>query len=214
MGRIVLVALAAALVAASCGGTDETSQEPPTSAPVSPSLALDPSTPVTPPTSDTEVPAEPPSTTSPLAARIPGAPLLADGSEIPPAPDVPEGPLTDDLVADLDAVFATLQSSVDIEALTRIGDSADARVAWLLSDLLRFFQRGEVADTSIASFERLTGAAITNTFAWGQVTDFLIAWDLPAPPGYVDWKRIPSRSSSLRGSLSSAMPMPQSTGVY
>jgi len=191
MGRIVLVALAAALVAASCGGTDETSQEPPTSAPVSPSLALDPSTPVTPPTSDTEVPAEPPSTTSPLAARIPGAPLLADGSEIPPAPDVPEGPLTDDLVADLDAVFATLQSSVDIEALTRIGDSADARVAWLLSDLLRFFQRGEVADTSIASFERLTGAAITNTFAWGQVTDFLIAWDLPAPPGYVDWKRIP-----------------------
>ena len=81
--------------------------------------------------------------------------------------------------------------SEGFEALTRIGDSADARVAWLLSDLLRFFQRGEVADTSIASFERLTGAAITNTFPWGQVIDFLIAWDLPAPPGCVDWKRIP-----------------------
>ncbi|MDX1450322.1 MAG: DUF3179 domain-containing (seleno)protein, partial [Acidimicrobiia bacterium] len=32
---------------------------------------------------------------------------------------------------------------------------------------------------------------VTDGFAWGQVTDWLIAWDVPAPPGYVQWKRIP-----------------------
>ena len=30
----------------------------------------------------------------------------------------------------------------------------------------------------------------TSSFPWGQVTDRLIAWDLPAPPGYVGWKRL------------------------
>jgi hypothetical protein len=63
-------------------------------------------------------------------------------------------------------------------------------VAWLLSDLLRFVQRGHVADTAVDAFERLTDTGITASFPWRQVTDFLIAWDLPAPPGYVDWKRL------------------------
>ena len=129
----------------------------------------------------------PPVTFAPLA----GGPVFADGSGIPPRPDVPDGPLSAEVIADLDVVFSMLQTSVDLAALTRVGGSGDARVAWLLSDLLRFFQRGEVADAAVTAFEQLTATTVGEGFAWGTVTDLLIAWDLPAPPGYVEWKRIP-----------------------
>ena len=117
--------------------------------------------------------------------------LLADGSAIPPAPEVPVGPLADAVVADLDLVFIGLTVGVDVEALDRLGGSGDARIAWLMSDLLRFFQNGAVADAALSAFERLTATEVDSGFAWGVVTDRLIAWDLPAPPGYVRWKRIP-----------------------
>ena len=115
----------------------------------------------------------------------------AFGEAIPAAPTVPTGPLSAALVGDIDTVFGSLLTGVDENAIFRIGQSGDPRVAWLLSDLLRFFQTGEVAFASEAAFEDLTGAEVTDDFAWGQVTDWLIAWDLPAPPGYVEWKRIP-----------------------
>ena len=125
------------------------------------------------------------------AEAPPGVLVDAFGEPIPPAPPVPTGPLDRALVADLDTVFGSLLTGVDENAIFRIGQSGDARVAWLLSDLLRFFQTGEVAFASEAAFEELTGTEVTDDFAWGQVTDWLIAWDLPAPPGYVEWKRIP-----------------------
>jgi hypothetical protein len=113
----------------------------------------------------------------------------ASGAPIPTPPEAPDGPLDPTVAADLDIVFGDLGSFVDVEAIARIGESGDSRVAWLLADLLRFAQRGHVADVTVAAFEQLTGTEVTGTFVWGQVTDRLIAWDLPAPPGYVDWKR-------------------------
>ena len=117
--------------------------------------------------------------------------VLADGSTLGPAPVVPSGPLDPQTAADLDLVFGTVTTGVDIDALTRLGQSGDARVAWLLADLLRFFQRGEVFETAIDSFEQLTGTTVEGGSVWRIVTDRLIAWDLPEPPGYVEWKRIP-----------------------
>ena len=127
----------------------------------------------------------------PQATPQPVTRRLADGSVIPQAPEAPSGPLDETLVADLDDVFGSLTGLVDVGALERVGESGDARVAWLLSDLLRFIQRGPVAETAVAAFEQLTSTDIREGFAWGIVTDWLIAWDLPAPPGYVGWKRIP-----------------------
>lgn len=125
----------------------------------------------------------------------PSAPLaLADGTIAPPAPDAPDGPLDEALVADLNIVFALVLDDIAIsaarEALARIGRSGDARVAWLLSDLLRFFQRGPLPDSTVRAFEELTQTDVPAGFAWPIVTNWLIAWDLPAPPGYVNWKRI------------------------
>jgi hypothetical protein len=82
--------------------------------------------------------------------------VFADGSEIPPAPDTPTGPLPVDVIDDLDTVFASLAIEVDFDAVARIGESGDARLAWIISDLLRFFQRGALADVVIEAFNRLT----------------------------------------------------------
>ena len=60
-----------------------------------------------------------------------------------------------------------------------------------MADLLRFFQQGPVRDAAVRAFESLTGVTLQGRSAWGSVTDHLIAWDLPAPPGYVQWKRVP-----------------------
>ena len=111
--------------------------------------------------------------------------------EYGPAPVVPEGPLDPPLVADLDLVFSDLTAGFDFEAMRRIGSSGDPRVAWLISDLLRFLQGGESGAVLVESFQELTGATIEDDFAWGAVTNHLIAWDTPAPPEYVRWKRIP-----------------------
>ena len=132
-------------------------------------------------------PTIPPPTTP--GRRSPAVPApLSDGSPPPPAPAVPDGPLDARLAADLDLVFA--EEGVNLDALARVGASEDARVAWLLSDLLRFIQLGETADAAVLAFERLTGADVPRGFAWPVVTNWLIAWDLPAPPGYVTWKRL------------------------
>ncbi len=109
-----------------------------------------------------------------------------------PAPGVPEGPFADELVADLDAVIGTLTTTVDLDALARIGRSGDPRVAWILSDLLRFIQFGPTADTALAALGQVTGLPVSDApggAAWVDVTNALIGWDVPAPPNYRDYKR-------------------------
>ena len=115
------------------------------------------------------------------------------GFEFPSAPAVPEGAPDPSLVAALDTLFSTLDSRIDTDALKAVGESGDARAAWLLSDLLRFIGGMEAADVSLASFEMLTGASVIDDpvaarSTWQSVTDHLIAWDLPALPGYQRWK--------------------------
>jgi hypothetical protein len=127
-------------------------------------------------------------TSTPVSSTAPPSRVDAAGARIPPAPEAPEGALAPAIVADLDLVLGDLGNSVDIEAVARLGEAGDARVAWLLADLLRFSQRGLLAETAVAAFERLTGTDVVSEGVWGQVTDWLIAWDLPAPPGYVGWK--------------------------
>lgn len=163
MNRITLL-LAVILVAAACSGD-----------PAATSSAGDPAAATTAaPESDADAP----------------VPVDSIGVPIPPAPTVLEGPLASEVVADLDLVFGDVGNSVDAEGITRLGRSGDARVAWLFADLLRFTQRGLIADTTVAAFEELTGTEVTDALPWGQVTDRLIAWDVPAPPGYVEWKRL------------------------
>ena len=115
------------------------------------------------------------------------------GYEFPPAPDVPTGPLGQAAVDELETIWAGLTTEVDIGAIARLGLSTDARLGWALSDLLRFFYYGPVHEEAVATFETLTGVSladdpVADRSPWQSVTDHLMAWDLPAFEGYVDYK--------------------------
>jgi hypothetical protein len=126
----------------------------------------------------------------PSASPTATAPLVdAHGAPIPSTPTVPGGPLSPSLTANLDVVFGDLGVDVDEDAIARVGESGDIRAGWLLTDLLRFTQRGHVAEAAEQAFEQLAGGSLTDAPAWSQAADWLIAWDVPAPPGYLEWKR-------------------------
>ncbi|MDH3293956.1 MAG: DUF3179 domain-containing protein, partial [Acidimicrobiia bacterium] len=58
---------------------------------------------------------------------------------------------------------------------------------WYLADLIRFF--GTSQGALLTTAETLTGLTLSPVSPWGDLTDHLIAWDVPAPPGYVGYKR-------------------------
>ncbi len=109
-------------------------------------------------------------------------------------PPIPEGPLPEVLQAAVQVAFvdAMTQSSWGTDqsiALTEIAASKDPRLAWIVSDLMRFApSRGLNAALADAA-SKLLGKELPNQNHWGVVTDHLIAWDIPAPPGYLRVKR-------------------------
>ena len=115
------------------------------------------------------------------------------GYEFPPAPEVPTGPLAQAAAEDLETVWSGFEIGVDTAAITRLGQSGDPRLGWILSDLLRFFYYGDIHDGAVSAFEKLTGVRLNDDpvaerSRWQSVTDHLIAWDLPAFDGYADFK--------------------------
>ena len=110
-----------------------------------------------------------------------------------------EGPLDEAIVADLDFLMRSLSDAPDgrgglalefsQSAVRRLGRSGDARVAWPLADLLRLLTPLE-SDVIMTALAELTGVEFGIPF-WVTATNQLIEWDLPAPPGYLQWKRVP-----------------------
>lgn len=109
-------------------------------------------------------------------------------------PPIPEGPLSEKVKEAVDIVFVDALESgswgaVQVEALKMIADSKDPRLAWLVSDLMRV-----AGSTGLMNALAVGGDALLNTEVdkgniWGDTVDHLIAWDIPAPPDYLDYKR-------------------------
>jgi hypothetical protein len=112
----------------------------------------------------------------------------------PPAPNVTAGPLERQVERHLPRLTAALLAgALDREALKEIASSGDARLGWLLSDVLRFTRPGPAQAALVSAFERLTSVDISDDPAfgdspWRSLTNHLIAWELPAPPGYREHK--------------------------
>ncbi|MBK5268461.1 MAG: DUF3179 domain-containing protein [Acidimicrobiia bacterium] len=107
----------------------------------------------------------------------------------PPAPAIPPGPLPARVVDELDTLVSSLDTDIDRDALRALADANDARVAWLIADLLRFLLPGPIQDDAIVTFEQLTDVDLkTAPVPWVTATNLLIGWDVPAPPDYVRWK--------------------------
>ena len=110
------------------------------------------------------------------------------------APETPDGALEPEVVAALDSFFGpTLTDGVllqaELEQLQVIEGAGDPRLAWLISDLLRITTPGELRERLHLASQRATGADIDPSNPWGDLVDRLIAWDTPAPPDYLPYKR-------------------------
>jgi hypothetical protein len=134
-----------------------------------------------------------PSTTStvppPAGTLIPSS---AFETGFPPTPETAVGPIDPSAEAELEALLASaLSGTFESESIDQIVAAGDARVAWAFADLLRFIQFGAPAQQLEAGFEGLTGVTIAGGDRPGFVPafDHLLAWDLPAWPGYQDFKR-------------------------
>lgn len=109
-------------------------------------------------------------------------------------PAVPKGPLSNELKSAVKTAFidSTAQSKWGKEqemAISLIAKSKDPRIAWLISDLLRFVPGGELNSTLAYYGAQLLGIEAPTRNHWGILTDQLIAWNIPAPPDYLRAKR-------------------------
>lgn len=109
-------------------------------------------------------------------------------------PAIPSGPLPGPLRKAVKTVFIDALSEQrwgpeQTEALELIADSGDARIAWLITDLMRFVTSAPLNDALSVSAAELLQIAPPRQNAWGELTDHLIAWDIPAPPNYLRAKR-------------------------
>jgi len=107
-------------------------------------------------------------------------------------PMVPSGPLASTTqLALTNLVNTVFTNRLDAGALETVVAGGDIRVAWLLADLLRFYQRGPERDLLVTAFSRLTRSEPPVSrhpdFVW--TFNLLIGWDLPAWEGYSALKR-------------------------
>ncbi|MEX1168025.1 MAG: DUF3179 domain-containing (seleno)protein [Hydrogenophaga sp.] len=124
-----------------------------------------------------------------VAQSQPAKTLLdKDRQAFPVAPVVPTGPLSEAVKkAQAQATQAWKTYRFPDSAVRALGAAGDARMAWYLYDVFRFSSSGHQLEV-IRAFERLTGAPLPPD-AHTAMGDRLLAWDLPAPPGYREMKR-------------------------
>ncbi len=134
-----------------------------------------------------------------------GHPAMLHAQEQEPLPDyviaqfgtppaVPDGPLSDNLQTAIRVVFIdSLEQSTwgrdQSIALAEIAQSGDPRLAWIISDMMRFTWRAAFDDALADAAASLLGIELQSHLRWGEITDHLIAWDIPSYPGYLDAKR-------------------------
>ena len=136
------------------------------------------------------------STTTTTAATeppvLPTGPIDSRNEPIPPAPVVPTTPLSDEAVSAIEGAWGSLDTFVATESILAFGSTGDPRLGWLLADLMRFIPRLDAWQAVVEAFNELAGTEISPLLAeapWRKMNDYMIAWDLEAPPGYADYKR-------------------------
>lgn len=128
--------------------------------------------------------------TGPVVAQVPEYVLEQFGAP----PEVPDGALTEEVAAAVEAAFVESVAQgrwgpEEQAALLTVSASGDPRLAWLISDLMRFITNGQLNAQLVGAAQELLQTDLGQEDHWGGVTDHLIAWDIPAPPEYLRIKR-------------------------
>ena len=109
-------------------------------------------------------------------------------------PAIPEGPLSDALQAAVRTAFidSMTQSTWGRDqeiALSEIAASGDPRLVWIITDLMRFSSAPWLSSALSDAASTLLGKEFVNQHNWGIITDHMMAWEIPAPPNYLEAKR-------------------------
>lgn len=109
-------------------------------------------------------------------------------------PNIPTGPLPTEVreaaqVAFSDSIQRSSWGEIERHALDIIVQSKDPRLVWLISDMLRFAASERLNQSLTNAASDLLQKEFRNQNSWGVVTDHLLAWDVPAPPDYLKYKR-------------------------
>ena len=109
-------------------------------------------------------------------------------------PAIPEGGLSEELqsavhLAFVESMERSAWGSDQATALNAIAESGDPRLAWIISDLMRFAPDRQLNVELADAASKLLGITSPGQNHWGVITDHLIAWDIPAPPDYLRAKR-------------------------
>lgn len=109
-------------------------------------------------------------------------------------PAIPAGGLSKELeravrVAFVEEAKETVWGRQQNLALGKIAASKDPRLVWLIADLMRFASGSRLLGEFNQAASKLLEKDLPNVNQWGNVTDHLIAWDIPAPPDYLTTKR-------------------------
>jgi hypothetical protein len=126
-----------------------------------------------------------------LSVVLSGCSGDAAPAAFPPAPAVPTGPVAPEVAGALDGLVDR-PYNLDRRLVERAGRSGDPRVGWVLVDLLRVQYTNDAGAPLAEALGRLTGYHLRlrpDTVAWVTYQDALLRWDVPAPPGYLRWKR-------------------------
>ncbi len=109
-------------------------------------------------------------------------------------PAVPGGPFPDRLrlairMAFVESTAEARWGGEQTAALAEIAASEDPRIAWLISDLMRFVSSPRLAAALAEAAADLLQIEPPTQNYWEVITNHLIAWDIPAPPDYLEVKR-------------------------
>ncbi len=109
-------------------------------------------------------------------------------------PALPEGPLAPETQAAVRTIAVDTFANggwgaAQEAALATLVATKDARLVWIIADLMRFAPGRQLTGLLSDGAASLLEIKPPRRNQWGIVTDHLIAWDIPAPPDYLEAKR-------------------------
>jgi len=109
-------------------------------------------------------------------------------------PPIPDGDLSDELqdavrIAFIESVKQSVWGQSQSRALSEIVESGDPRIAWTITDMMRFTWQPDLSQSLADAAASLLHIELKTHKQWGELTDYLIAWNIPSYPGYLPAKR-------------------------
>lgn len=109
-------------------------------------------------------------------------------------PAVPSGAVSQETAGQMETAFGDALKSgrwgpEQSAAVEKLAASGDPRVAWLISDVMRVATSSDLMRSLGGAATQLLGISFEDGNHWGRTVDHLIAWDIPAPDNYLEYKR-------------------------